>query len=164
MIGAQSRTVAKASTVALASAVATQAGQTTGLAAQKSVAIQWGNATNPLATTADTYLYLGFGPSAASATVQGSFVCALPGVLKNFYARILAGDAAKYADYWIFVNGANSTLTCRIAAAGTNASDTNQAHNVTVAAGDIVSVHCAREAGTTTDQTVVVCGVTLDYA
>lgn len=67
-------------------------------------------------------------------------VCPTRGKIKNLYCVMAAspGGGAKAYTFTLRVNGINSALTCTIAGAATTANDTT--HEVTVAAGDILTL------------------------
>jgi hypothetical protein len=91
----------------------------------------------------------------ANATGYSVSVMPCAGTLKNFYIKCDAGPGAGVTrTFTIYKNGSDTGLTISLTGSGTGAgissgNDTNQAHNVSFVAGDLLSIHTSAS-GTTT--------------
>lgn len=80
----------------------------------------------------------GFGDATDAIAAQ---ICAVAGTIDNLYiTETVAPGSGKSRVYTLYKNGSPTSLTCTIADAAKTASDTNAAHAVTVAAGDLLSL------------------------
>lgn len=100
-----------------------------------------GHYTGP-STLVASYNYVNGGYSWANLESQRNEVISCNGTLKNLHILLSAAPGVgKSYVFTLRVNGAASSLTCTITGAATTGSDTT--HQVTVAAGDCVSLECA---------------------
>lgn len=112
-------------------------------AAQGSV-LQFGNSATPNGS-GTTYLRPSYRDSASDSTEVKIQVPA-DGVLRNLYAQARVAPSGGSLVYTVRKNGADTALTCTMAAAATQANDAT--HEVTVAAGDVISIKCVSTAST----------------
>jgi len=91
--------------------------------------------------TSTQYKALGVGGYSSNASNVNS-VCPTSGTIKNLYVKLQddPGDSPEGYKFTLMKNGAPTDLTCTVTADDKSGNDT--AHDVTVAAGDVLNIKC----------------------
>jgi len=93
-------------------------------------------------TGIDNFCPIGFGNiCTATSEAQGSMPCPAAGTFNNLRIKlsVAPGGGTGFRNFFLRVNGVDSALTCQFVNAATDVRDTT--HSVTVARGDIISLH-----------------------